>query len=117
VFALRAVLHRSLSGANRHCIHARLAASVPSPLAETPRKQREKPPYATKAWGTPRPEALRLTPIPCAACGKSVIKRRRRHCDACIPGMRVAHADKVVLAARKALALRAAAGNDPRGDP
>jgi CRISPR-associated endonuclease Cas1 len=90
---------------------------APSPLRETPRKQREKRPYASKAWGTPQPEALRLVPIPCAACGKPVVKRRRRHCDACIPGMKVAQANKAVVAARKALARQAAAGNDPRRDP
>ena len=56
-------------------------------------------------------------PIPCAGCGKPVVKRRRRHCDACIPGMKVAQANKAVVAARKALAARAAAGNDPRRDP
>jgi CRISPR-associated endonuclease Cas1 len=91
--------------------------SAPSPLCETPRKKREKRPYASKAWGTPQPEALRLAPIPCAACGEPVVKRRRRHCDACIPGMKVAQASKAVVAARKTLALRAAAGNDPRRDP
>jgi CRISPR-associated endonuclease Cas1 len=91
--------------------------SAPSPLCETPRKEREKRPYASKAWGTPQPEALRLVPIPCAACGKAVAKRRRRHCDACIPGMKVAQATKAVVAARKALALQAAGGNDPRRDP
>ena len=32
--------------------------SAQSPLSETPRKQREQRPYASKAWGTPRPEAL-----------------------------------------------------------
>jgi hypothetical protein len=91
--------------------------SAQSPLSETPRKQRQKRPYASKAWGTPRPEALRLTPIPCAACGEPVAKRRRRHCDACIPGMKVAQASKAVLAARKTLAREAAAGADPRRDP
>ena len=57
------------------------------------------------------------SPIPCAACGEPVVKRRRRHCDACIPGMKVAQASKAVVAARKALARQAAAGNDPRRDP
>jgi len=90
---------------------------APSPLSETPRKQREKRPYASKGWRTPQPEALRLAPIACAACGKPVVKRRRRHCDACIPGMKVAQANKAVVAARKALARQAAAGNDPRRDP
>jgi CRISPR-associated endonuclease Cas1 len=91
--------------------------SAQSALAETPHKQREKRPYASKAYGIPRPEALRLAPVPCAACGEPVVKRRRRHCDACIPGMKVAQASKAVLAARKALALQAAAGNDPRRNP
>ena len=91
--------------------------SAQSPLAETPRKQREKRPYTSKAYGMPRPEALRLAPVPCAACGEPVVKRRRRQCDACIPGMKVAQASKAVAVARKALALQAAAGNDPRRDP
>ncbi len=94
-----------------------ILTSAQSPLSETPRKQRGKRPYASTAWGTPRPEALRLTPVPCAACGKPVVKRRRRHCDACIPGMKVAQASKAVVAARTALALQAAAGTDPRRDP
>ena len=41
-------------------------------------------------------------------------KRRRRHCDDCIPGIRVAHPNKVIVAARRTLADRAAAGDDPR---
>ena len=91
--------------------------SAQSPISETPRKQREQRPYASKAWGTPQPEALLLTPIPCAACGKPVVKRRRRHCDACIPAMRVAQANRAVVAARNALARQAATGTDPRRDP
>ncbi|MFY9719145.1 MAG: CRISPR-associated endonuclease Cas1 [Candidatus Cybelea sp.] len=94
-----------------------ILAPVSSPLRETPRKVREKPPYKRKTWSTPRPEALALIPIACAACGKPVVKRRRRHCDACIPAMRVAHANKVVVAARKALARQASVGTDPRRDP
>jgi CRISPR-associated endonuclease Cas1 len=91
--------------------------AAPSPLSETPRKRRERRPYASKEWGAPRPEPLLPSPSACAACGKPVVKRRRRHCDQCIPAMRAAHANKVVVAARKALALRAAAGDDPRSDP
>ncbi|HEX4012433.1 MAG TPA: CRISPR-associated endonuclease Cas1 [Candidatus Cybelea sp.] len=94
-----------------------ILTSAQSPLSETPRKQTEKRPYAIKVYGTPRPEALLLTPIPCAACGEPVVKRRRRHCDACIPGMKVAQAGKAVVAARTALARQAAAGADPRRDP
>jgi CRISPR-associated endonuclease Cas1 len=88
-----------------------------SPLATTPRKQRQRPPYRSKAWSAPRPEALALTPVACAVCGKPVVKRRRRHCEDCIPGVRLAHADKVVIAARRSLALMAAVGNDPRSSP
>jgi hypothetical protein len=91
--------------------------SAQSPLQLTPRNASQPRPYASKVWKTPQPEALRLVPIPCAACGEPVVKRRRRHCDACIPGMKVAQASKAVVAARKALALQAAAGNDPRRDP
>jgi CRISPR-associated endonuclease Cas1 len=94
-----------------------ILTSAKSSLSETPRKQPQKRPYVSKAWGTPRPEALRLTPIPCAACGGPVVKRRRRHCDRCIPGMRAAQAKKAVDAARRTLAAQAAAGKDPRKDP
>jgi CRISPR-associated endonuclease Cas1 len=93
------------------------ATSAQSPLKLTPRKSSQPRPYASKAWGTPQPEALRLVPISCAACGKPVVKRRRRHCDACIPRMKVAQGNKAVVAARKALAAQAAVGNDPRRDP
>jgi hypothetical protein len=89
-------------------------ALAPSPLQSTPRKQPVARPYASKAWSAPRPEPLLLTPATCAACGKPVVKRRRRHCDECIPAMRATHANKVVVAARKVLAIRAAAGDDPR---
>jgi CRISPR-associated endonuclease Cas1 len=89
-------------------------APAPSPLQSTPRKGRAPRPYMSKAWAPPRPETLALAPTACAACGKPVVRRRRRHCDACIPAMRLAHADKAVVVARKALALQAIAGNDPR---
>ena len=88
--------------------------AIASPLAATPRKSRQRRPYASKAWSAPRPEPLALVPAACAACGKPVVKRRRRHCDDCVPGMRVARANNVVVAARKALAKRAASGDDPR---
>ncbi len=97
--------------------HPTAKPSIPSPLAATPRKQRAARRYASKAWVAPRPEPLRLSPVPCAACGNHVVKRRRRHCDACIPTMKVAQANKAVVAARKALAHQAAAGTDPRRDP
>jgi CRISPR-associated endonuclease Cas1 len=89
-------------------------APIASPLVATPRRQQQRRPYAGKAWSSPRAEPLALVPTACASCGKPVVKRRRRHCDACIPELRVAHANKVVAAARKALAERAAAGEDPR---
>lgn len=89
-------------------------APAASSLVATPRKQRQPRPYASKAWNAPRLEPLLLTPISCATCGGPVLKRRRRHCHACIPGMKVAQAQKAVVAARKVLAVRAAAGNDPR---
>ncbi len=92
------------------------ATSAQSPLQRTPRKTTQPRPYTSKAWGTPRPEPLRLVPIACAACGGPVVKRRRLHCDACIPGMKVAQASKAVVAARRALAAQAAAGKDPRKD-
>jgi CRISPR-associated endonuclease Cas1 len=91
--------------------------SAQSPLQRTPRKAARQRPYANKAWGAPRSEPLRLVAIACAACGGQVVKRRRRHCDACIPGMKVAQANKAVMAARKALAAQTAAGKDPRKDP
>jgi CRISPR-associated endonuclease Cas1 len=91
--------------------------TLASRLVATPRKVKQQRPYESKAWSVPRPEALLLTPTACAACGKPIVKRRRRHCDACIPGMKVAQASKAVLAAREALAAQAAAGTDPRKDP
>lgn len=47
-------------------------------------------------------------------CGEPVLKRRRRHCDACMPKARREHGRRAMEAARKALAAQAAAGNDPR---
>jgi hypothetical protein len=90
------------------------AALIVSPLVATPSKQRPPRPYASKAWSTPRPEPLLLTPCACAICGEPVHKRRRRHCDACMPKARREHGLRAIEAARKALAAQAAAGNDPR---
>jgi hypothetical protein len=93
-------------------------ASPPaSPLTAIPRKEQGPKPYASRAWCAARPEPLRLTPAACASCGAPVVKRRRRYCDACIPAMRVAHANKVIAIAREALAQRSAQGTDPRKDP
>jgi hypothetical protein len=47
-------------------------------------------------------------------CGEPVLKRRRRHCEACMPKARREHGLRAIEAARKALAVQAAAGNDPR---
>jgi hypothetical protein len=90
------------------------AALIASPLVATPRKQRQPRPYASKAWSTPRPEPLLLTPSTCAICGEPVHKRRRRHCDACMPKARREHGLRAIEAARKVLAAQSAAGNDPR---
>jgi hypothetical protein len=47
-------------------------------------------------------------------CGDPVQKRRRRHCDACMPKARREHGLRAIEAARKALAAQSASGNDPR---
>ncbi|HVN69518.1 MAG TPA: CRISPR-associated endonuclease Cas1 [Candidatus Binatia bacterium] len=85
-----------------------------SPLLATPRKASQPRPYATRAWGTPTVEARPSSPIACAMCGEPVLKRRRRHCDACMPRVRREHGLRAISAARKALAAQAAAGDDPR---
>ncbi len=54
------------------------------------------------------------SPVACAMCGDPVLKRRRRHCEACMPKARRAHGLRAIDAARKALAAQTAAGNDPR---
>ena len=53
-------------------------------------------------------------PLVCAMCGEPVLKRRRRHCHACMPKARRKHGLHAIEAARKALAAQTAAGNDPR---
>jgi hypothetical protein len=96
---------------------SRLAAKpapIASPLAATPRKQRQPRPYKSKAWSAPRPEPLALVPVACVRCGKPVIRRRRRHCDECMPVAKREHGLRAIEAARKALAAQTAAGNDPR---
>jgi len=86
----------------------------PSPLSRTPRKTSQPRPYATGAWRTPTVEARPANPIDCAMCGKPVLKRRRRHCDECMPKARREHGLRAIEAARKVLAEQTAAGNDPR---
>jgi CRISPR-associated endonuclease Cas1 len=88
-----------------------------SPLSHTPRKTSQPRPYAAKLWGVPHAEGLAGNPIPCALCGKPVLKRRRRHCDECIPKARREHGLRAIEAARKALAAQTASGNDPRRSP
>ncbi len=91
-----------------------LALAAPSPLRATPRKPSEPRPYASKAWNAPRPEALALVPVACAACGKPVLKRRRRYCEACVPGARRTRAERAIATARKALTTQALQGTDAR---
>jgi hypothetical protein len=86
-----------------------------SPLLATPRKASQPRPYAMRAWRAPTVEARPENPIACAICGEPVLKRRRRHCEACMPKARREHGLRAIKAARKALAEQTAAGNDPRG--
>jgi CRISPR-associated endonuclease Cas1 len=86
-----------------------------SPLLASPRKASQPRPYATRAWRTPTVEVRPANPIACAMCGEPILKRRRRHCEACMPKARREHGLRAIEAARKALATQTAAGNDPRG--
>jgi hypothetical protein len=85
-----------------------------SPLLTTPRKASQPRPYATRAWRTPTVEARPANPTACALCGEPILKRRRRHCDACMPKARREHGLRAIEAARNVLAAQTAAGNDPR---
>ena len=85
-----------------------------SPLLATLRKASQPRPYAARAWRAPTVEARPANPIDCAMCGEPVLKRRRRHCEACMPKARREHGLRAIEAARKALATQTAAGNDPR---
>ena len=92
-----------------------LALAAPSPLRATPRKQPEVRPYVSKAWNAPRLEGLALIPTACASCGKPVLKRRRRYCEACLPGARRARAERAIATARTTLATQALVERaDPR---
>ena len=88
--------------------------SAQSTLTATPRKRPEARPYASKAWGAPRPEPLALIPAACASCGEPVLKRRRRYCEACLPRACRARAERAIATARGALAAQAREGPDPR---
>ncbi|HLY02995.1 MAG TPA: CRISPR-associated endonuclease Cas1 [Candidatus Cybelea sp.] len=85
-----------------------------SPLLATPRKASQPRPYATRAWRAPTVEARPASPTACAICGEPVLKRRRRHCEECMPKARREHGLRAIEAARKALAAQTAAGKDPR---
>jgi hypothetical protein len=85
-----------------------------SPLLATPRKASQLRPYATRTWRAPTIEARPANPIACAMCGEPVLKRRRRHCEACMPKARRELGLRAIEAARKVLASQTAEGNDPR---
>jgi CRISPR-associated protein Cas1 len=85
-----------------------------SPLLATPRKASQPRPYVTRAWRAPTVEARPANPIACAICGEPVLKRRRRHCEACMPKARREHGLRAIESARKVLAAQTAAGHDPR---
>jgi CRISPR-associated protein Cas1 len=109
----KSVSPRSLaakSGKKRRSI----PVSDPSALLATPRKASQPRPYATRAWHTPTVEARPANPTACAICVEPVLKRRRRHCDACMPKARREHGLRAIEAARKVLATQTAAGHDPR---
>jgi CRISPR-associated endonuclease Cas1 len=89
-------------------------APVKSPLLATPRKGLQPRPYASRAWSTPRLESQASSVATCELCGSAVLKRRRRHCDACIPKARRERGLQAIKAARKALAVQTAEGDDPR---
>jgi hypothetical protein len=63
---------------------------------------------------TPTIEAPPSVATACAMCGQPVLKRRRRHCDACIPKARREQGLLAIAVARKTLAQQTVDGNDPR---
>jgi hypothetical protein len=79
---------RSAKGRNARSV---IPASKQSPLEATPRKASQPRPYATRKWRTPTVETRPSTPIACAMRGEPVLRRRRRHCEACIPKARREH--------------------------
>jgi CRISPR-associated endonuclease Cas1 len=103
-----------MRGRSHAPMRAARIAQPPSPLTATPRRSQKPRPYASKAWNAPRPEPLALIPAACTSCGKPVVKRRRRYCEACLPQARRARGLRAIAIARKALAAQAAAGQDPR---
>ncbi len=115
------LVHGGASPRTRSARARSLRRTKPGPgkssLLATPRKASQPRPYVTRAWRAPTVEALLSSPIACAMCGEPVLKRRRRHCDACMPKARREHGLRAIEAARKALAAQATAGNDPRRGP
>jgi CRISPR-associated endonuclease Cas1 len=109
-----ALLNNGASPRNRITGTRSRAVAQPSPLVAPPRRRPPAKPYASKATRAPRPEALAKHPIACASCGEPVLKRRRRYCEDCLPKARRERGLRAIAAARKALAVQAAAGNDPR---
>lgn len=70
--------------------------------------------YAGREWTAARPEAFARVPAPCAICGNPIIKRRRRHCEECLPKARRARAERAIEKARTVLVAQARQGHDPR---
>jgi hypothetical protein len=58
--------------------------SAQSPLQAMPQRRSKVRPFVSKEWSAPRPEPLALVPLECPRCGASILKRRRRVCDACM---------------------------------
>jgi CRISPR-associated endonuclease Cas1 len=110
------ILRTNRGSPSRKSLAVPLPPSAQSPLRATPRKVTSPRPYASKAWGAPRPEAPPLVPVACARCGRAVEKRRRRHCEDCMPQARREHGLRAIERAREALRLQTLAGNDPRAD-
>ncbi len=77
-----------------------------SPLLATPRRASQPRPYATRAWCAPTIEARPANPTACAICGEPVLKRRRRHCEACMPKARRKQGLRAIEAARKVLVVQ-----------
>ena len=80
-----------------------------SPLLAALRSAAQPRPYSTRKWRTPTIEARPSSPIACAMCGEPVLKRRRQHCDACMPKARREHGLRAIAAARKVLAVQTTA--------
>jgi hypothetical protein len=89
-----------------------VSGAAKSALTVTPRRVVQPRPYATREWVTPTIEAPPSVATACAMCGEPVLKRRRRHCEGCIPRARREHGLRPIAAARKTLAQQTGEGND-----